>query len=85
MITIIEWIAEPFTGFVIIPSNYRESLIGLVRRLGSSVFLHAEIKNICDIYTKYISNPQCLFDPTFRQSIMNTHVKLIKDPAETVS
>ena len=80
IITVIEWIAEPFVGFVIIPANYRDSMIGLVRKVGSSVFLHAEIKNICDIYTKYISNPQCLFDPTFRQSIMSTHSKLIKDP-----
>lgn len=81
IITVIEWIAEPFLGFVIIPANYRDCMINLVRRVGSSVFLHAEIKNICDIYTKYISNPQCLFDPTFRQDIMNTHAKLIKDPS----
>lgn len=81
LITIIEWIAEPFAGFVLIPATYRDPMISLVRKIGTSVFMHAEIKNVCDIYTKYISNPQCLFDPTFRQSIMNTHAKLIKDPA----
>lgn len=80
LITIVEWIAEPFVGIVIIPKNYKDSLIQLIKTIGSSVFLHADVKRVCEIYTKYVSNPQILFDPAFRQSIMNTYEKCIKDP-----
>lgn len=80
LITIVEWIAEPFSGVVIIPNNYKESMIKLIKTIGSSVFLHADVKQVCEIYTKYVSNPQLLFDPAFRQNIMNTYDKCIKDP-----
>lgn len=79
LIVIVDWIAEPFTGVVIIPKDYKDSIVQLIKTIGSSVFLHAEVKNVCEIYTKYVSNPQILFDPTFRQSIMNTYEKCVKD------
>jgi hypothetical protein len=81
IIVIIKWIAEPLTGHKIFSDEHRDTLVGLVMKIGSSLFLHKEIKNICDIYSKYVSNGQCLFDPTFRQGIMDTYNRLVKDTA----
>lgn len=79
LIVLIEWISNPFGNIRIIGEEQTLYVVGVIRKLGSSVFLHRDIKNVCDIYSKYVANPQSLFDPTFRQEIMSTHGRLKAD------
>lgn len=79
LIVIIEWISEPITGFKILKDDNKKMIIDFIRYLGSSAYLHTDIKQVCNIYSKYVSNSQALFDPVFRQEIMNLHSRLIKD------
>lgn len=79
LIVIVEWISEPLTGFKILGDENKNAIINFIRQLGSSAYLHTDIKQVCNIYSKYVSNSQALFDPVFRQEIMNLHSRLIKD------
>jgi hypothetical protein len=76
LIVIIEWIAEPIPNVMIFDINTKSSMIDFIRKLGSSLFLHSEITKVCEIYSKYVGNPQILFDPTFRQSVVDLHNNL---------
>lgn len=68
--TIIKWIANPYSNYRIISEESEGVILKVLDRLGSAVFMHKDIKHICDIYTRYVTNPQILFDPTFREEIM---------------
>lgn len=70
---IIKWIAQPFDGMRILSADMESTVLNVIDTLGGSVFIHKDIKIVCDIYTKYVSNPQTLFDPTFRQLIMTKY------------
>jgi hypothetical protein len=80
LITILEHMSQPVLGYVIVPEAVTKSLIEIIKKLGGSLFIHAEIKNICNIYSKYVTNPQSLFDPSFRSEIMSIHSKLKGNP-----
>lgn len=67
---IIKWIANPYGSYRIISEASEKVILKVLDRLGSAVFMHKDIKHICDIYTRYVTNPQILFDPTFREEIM---------------
>lgn len=73
---LVGWIACPFEGFRILSIETEKFVMDLVNKLGTSIFMHKDIKIVCDIYTKYITNPQVLFDPTFRQEIMTKYASL---------
>jgi len=81
LLVIVRWIAEPFTGYRLMTVEIETSIIEILNKLGSSIFIHRDIKTVCDIYTKYVSNPQVLFDPTFRQEIMNKYNALKSNAA----
>ncbi|APG77358.1 hypothetical protein 1 [Shahe heteroptera virus 4] len=76
LILIVEWIANPVMNIRLLSIENEQWIIMILRKLGTSVFMHSDIKSVCEIYTKYVSNPQCLFDPTFRQEIMNKYDSL---------
>ena len=76
LIVIIRWIANPIGTVRLISEENTEFIVTLVTKLGTSVFMHKDIKVVCDIYTRYVSNPQVLFDPSFRQEIIKTHDRL---------
>lgn len=76
LIVIIRWIANPLGTVRLISEENTEFIVTLVTKLGTSVFMHKDIKVVCDIYTRYVTNPQVLFDPSFRQEIIKTHDRL---------
>jgi hypothetical protein len=76
LIVLIEWIAKPLPNVVILSPALTQEMVSFVKRMGSSLFLHSEITQICDIYSKYVGNPQILFDPTFRQDVMALYNRL---------
>lgn len=73
---IIKWIAQPFDSLRLLSVDTENTIISILDTLGSSIFIHKDIKQVCDIYTKYVVNPQILFDPTFRQLIMTKYEQL---------
>ena len=79
LIVMVEWIANPIGTLRLLNDESVKYIVGVIRKLGSSVFLHRDIKQICDIYSRYVSNPQSLFDPTFRQEIMTKHAAMKAD------
>jgi hypothetical protein len=76
LIVIIEWIANPLPNVVVMSPALTGDLVSFVKRMGSSLFLHSEITQVCDIYSKYVGNPQILFDPTFRQDVIALYSRL---------
>jgi len=81
LITIIEHLSTPIFGMSVVPESVTVALVKVIRKVGTTLFLHSDIKNICDLYSRYVTNPQHLFDPAFRSQIMNTYEKLKGDPA----
>lgn len=76
LILIVKWIAFPFGFYRIISEDNEKWIVDLLNKLGSAVFMHKDIKQVCDIYTRYVTNPQVLFDPSFREEIMNKYNSL---------
>nr|WEU70951.1 MAG: nonstructural polyprotein [Hangzhou picorna-like virus 1] len=76
LITIVKWISQPFEGMRLLSTEMENTILDILNKLGNSVFMHKDIKKVCDIYTKYVANPQILFDPTFRQEIMRKYDEL---------
>lgn len=79
LIVLVEWIANPIGTLRLLEEESVRYIVDVIKKLGSSVFLHRDIKQICDIYSRYVSNPQSLFDPTFRQEIMAKYAALKAD------
>lgn len=73
---IIQWIASPFSNIRLMTVEVENMILAILDKLGSSVFMHRDIKQVCEVYTKYVSNPQILFDPSFRETIMNKYQEL---------
>lgn len=78
--TIIKWISSPFPNTRLISEANEKYMLDIISYMGVSVFMHRDIKEVCEIYTQYVSNPQVLFDPTFREKIMTKYEKLIATP-----
>jgi len=76
LITIVEWMAEPLPMVKMISTEVKETIVSFIKKVGSSIFLHEDIKKVCDFYTEYVSGPQILFDPAYRAKIMNFYNKL---------
>jgi len=81
LIIIVKWVSCPFADCRIISEDNEKLILGMLEKMGTSVFMHRDIKTVCDIYTKYIANPQVLFDPTFRQEIMTKYNALKTSPS----
>lgn len=80
LIVIIEWISEPITGFVLLPVVLKDAFIGIFQWFGKSVFTHRRIKQVCNLYSQYCANPQIMFNPTYRETVMKEYKNSKSDP-----
>lgn len=80
LIVIIQWIAEPISGYPLMEKSMTDSVIGIIQWLGKSVFTHRRVKDICKVYTQYCTNPQVMFNPEFRSQAVKLYSSAKADP-----
>lgn len=58
--TIIKWISCPLPNTRLISEDNEKYMLDIISYMGVSVFMHRDIKEVCEIYTQYVSNPQVI-------------------------
>jgi hypothetical protein len=72
-IAIIKWFGEPTLGVTIFPKEAVDAMVSFVEKIGGSFLMYGKIKEICTIYSTFMKNSQIMFDPAFRQRIMELY------------
>lgn len=71
--SILEFMHEPHMGCVFLPDTVYTFMVVILDKVGSQLNAFGKIKRVAEAYTKYVRNPQEMFDPNFRESIIKVY------------
>jgi len=77
---IIRYMREPVDGLILLPESIATMLDSFITYVGGSFINYGLMREVVQVYTAYVRNPQQLFDPVYRESIVTLNERCINAP-----